>query len=41
MMTVARRDGYVANSMQKVVCVMDANTPIIAAAQSAAVPTAA
>jgi hypothetical protein len=31
-MTVSRRDGYVANSMQKVVCVMDANTPITVAA---------
>jgi hypothetical protein len=39
MMTVSRRDGHAANSMQKVGCVMDANTPIIAAAQSAAVPT--
>ena len=37
MMTVSRRDGHAANSMQKVGCVMDANTPIIAAAQSAAV----
>jgi hypothetical protein len=33
MMTVSRRDGYAANSMQKVVCVIDANTPITVAAQ--------
>jgi hypothetical protein len=33
MMTVSRRDGHAANSMQKVVCVMDANTPITVAAQ--------
>jgi hypothetical protein len=32
MMTVSRRDGHAADSMQKVVCVMDANTQITVAA---------